>query len=143
MSDPTNPRFLSQPDPEPMTQLRAALALVALIQEDAPAVQWRLDDNGRYLRGQLFGPQGSRRPAMAAWQRVIGAGPVESNQSGHDEHLSISGSYEGIPVDVVTIVDAEKVLADRLSRAADALGEGQHLTAEDLRALIAESGDAA
>ncbi len=35
----TDPRSLHQPDPEPLSQLRAATTLLKLIQEDAPAAR--------------------------------------------------------------------------------------------------------
>ncbi|USY19687.1 hypothetical protein NE857_31410 [Nocardiopsis exhalans] len=126
MIDPTNPRFLSQPDPEPLTQLRAATTLVTLIQEDAPAPKWEIADDGRRLDGQLFmhdatdtdrrldgqlfmhdATDTDRRQALLAWQRVLGAGPVEVRPVGISEHISVSGSYEGVPVRVVTIVDGQ------------------------------------
>lgn len=107
MSDPTNPRFLSQPDPEPMTQLRAALALVALMQEDGPALYWSVEHTPVRLNGMLHADTDTdKRAGLSAWQRVIGAGPVTAVPNGPREHLEVNGSYEGVPVRVVTIVTA-------------------------------------
>ena len=136
---------MNQPT-EPITQLRIATALVDLIQEDAPAATWDVAERGRRLTGQIIMPTGTdtdRRRALAAWQRILGAGPVTSSPVGHTEHISVSGSYEGIPVRVVTIVDIESAVVERLAKAADALGDTAKLTGADLRALIAGGGDAA
>lgn len=89
---------------ESVPQLQAATVLLALIQEDAPAPTWVLDRRGDQLHGQLHGPNADRRNALAAWQRVIGAGPVTTHPSGGMLHLGIRGSYEGVPVEVTTLV---------------------------------------
>ena len=94
---------------ESVPQLQAATALVALVQEDAPPASWEVSESGRRLSGQIVMPSGTdadRRNALAAWQRVLGAGPVETVPTGTREHISVSGSYDGIPVRVVTIVFA-------------------------------------
>src|SRR5690554_1449952 len=99
MNNPTNPRFLAQREQEPLTQVRAITALLALSQEDAPAVEWMVERTGRRLEGILTPPgmeDRDRRRGLAAWQRAIGAGPVQGHQVGSSEHLVITGSYEGI-----------------------------------------------
>lgn len=105
----TDPRSLHQPDPEPLTQLRAATTLVALIQQDAPAPCWTVADDGCRLEGQLMMHEATdteRRQALAAWQRILGAGPVASSSHAGSEHIRVRGSYEGVPVEVATIVSA-------------------------------------
>lgn len=145
MIQPTDVRSLHQPDPEPLTQLRAATTLVVLIQEDAPAADWRLAEDGRSLRGQLLSFNAddvARRAGIAAWQRVIGAGPVEARVHLGREHLVIEGSYEGVPVEVSTIVDKQTDLEKRLAAAVDDLGELGSLSTSALREILG-GGDAA
>jgi hypothetical protein len=89
-------------------QTTTAETLARLTREDAPAVDWALPDDGRSLEGQLFGEDDDeRRRGLAAWQRVIGAGPVQAHSSEDHLHLRIHGSYEGLAVKVVTLVAAE------------------------------------
>lgn len=106
--DPTNPRFLTTSRRVEFDQVSTALDLVKLLQEDAPAASWTLPTTGTRLEGQLTMPGSTdtdRRRALATWQRIIGAGPVTSTPvGGHCSHLTITGSYEGIPVQVATIV---------------------------------------
>lgn len=108
MSDPTNPRFLPERRRAGLDQLAVATEFVKLLQEDAPAASWTLPTAGTRLEGQLTMPGSTdtdRRRALATWQRIIGAGPVTSTPfGGHCSHLTITGSYEGIPVQVATIV---------------------------------------
>lgn len=111
MSDPTNPRFLTQNRRTEFDQVATGLVLVKLLQEGAPAAQWLMSDRGTRLDGQLMMHDSStadKRKALAEWQRIIGASPVTSMPVGdHQLHLAITGSYEGIPVNVATIVDAD------------------------------------
>lgn len=110
MYDPTNPAHIRRRAEEPLTQLRAATTLLQLIQEDAPAAKWEMDDDGHRLDGHILmldSTDVDRRQALAAWQRILGAGPVEVRPVGANEHISVSGSYEGVPVRVVTIVDSQ------------------------------------
>lgn len=106
MDDPTNPRLLAEKR-QPTTQLQAAEALVLLLAEGAPAVQWRIGHRG-VLDGQYFGETDTeRRRALAEWQRIIGAGPVATTaELGPTQHLAVRGSYEGVPVTVTTIVSS-------------------------------------
>lgn len=105
MSEPTAPEF---------NQIRVITALLDLAQEDAPSIQWRIADDTQlgyavmaHLEGHILtGTDTERRHGLAAWQRVIGAGPVEVRDAGPREHLHIRGSYHGVSVEVVTIVDA-------------------------------------
>lgn len=48
----------------------------------------------------------ARRHTLSAWQRVIGAGPATTQRLGATDQLTVTGSYEGIPVRVSTMVDA-------------------------------------
>ena len=142
--DPTNPTHVARRTEEPLTQLRAATALLALVQEDAPAAEWALDHHGHRLVGQLLpsgGTDADLRRGLIAWQRVIGAGPVSTASHMGADHISVEGSYEGIPVRVVTIVDAQSDLERKLTAVADGLGEGESLTADQLRELL--GGEAA
>lgn len=111
MSDPTNPRFLTQTQKTEFDQVTTGLVLVKLLQEGAPAAQWLMSDRGTYLDGQLMmhtSTSTDKRRALAEWQRILGAGPVTSTTiSDGRAHLSIVGSYEGVPVNVATIVDAD------------------------------------
>lgn len=93
------------------SQTTTAETLAALTREDAPAALWRLGAYaGEGLEGQIVGDQDgtSRRRALAAWQRVLGAGPVEARRIGDAEHLYVRGSYQGVAVTVVTVVDADQ-----------------------------------
>lgn len=115
MTDPTNPRSLAQRTEEPITQVRAITTLLALIQEEGtPSTQWRVADADQLgyrsmadLEGHLLtGTDTEKRRGLSTWQRIIGAGPVEVRDSGPREHLIIRGSYDGVSVQVITIVDA-------------------------------------
>lgn len=142
--NPTNPTHVARRAPEPMTQLRAATALVLLIQEDAPAAVWEISETGNALSGHIMmlsGTDNDRRQAMAAWQRVLGAGPVSASRVRDKDHLSVAGSYEGIPARVVTIVDAQSDLERKLASVVEGLGDDESLTADDLRSLL--GGEAA
>lgn len=106
MTNSTDPWALTER--EEHAQLHVASTLLALVQEDAPAALWRMDSDGAYLDGQIFGDTDTdRRRGLAAWQRVIGSGPVETTQVGAHSHLTVRGSYEGVPVSVVTVVAAD------------------------------------
>lgn len=111
MSDPTNPRFLPKRRPSGLTQVTVATELVKLLQEDAPAATWHLPTSGTRLEGHLTMPGSTdtdKHKALAEWQRITGAGPVTSTTiSDGRTHLTITGSYEGIPVTVATIVDID------------------------------------
>jgi len=89
-------------------QALAATVLVALVQEDAPQVTWRLDRRG-HLESLVVGDTDQeKRRGLAAWQRVIGAGPVTVlGTSGMRSTITIRGSYEGIPVEVSAVVAAD------------------------------------
>lgn len=106
MDDPTNP-YLLPAKGQTATQLQAAEALVLLLAEGAPAVQWTIRPRG-VLTGQFFGAtDAERRRALAEWQRIIGAGPVKvSAELGPTQHLTVAGSYEGVTVTVTTIVSS-------------------------------------
>ena len=108
MTNPTDPRSLPQRRPCGITQVTVATALVTLLQENAPAATWHLPTAGTRLEGQLTMPGSTstdKHKALAEWQRIIGAGPVTSVPVGDCRtHLTISGSYEGVPVHVATIV---------------------------------------
>lgn len=117
MSDPTNPRFLSQRTEEPITQVRAITTLLRLAQEDAPSAKWTVGDNRSLsytfagapaLEGHLMdGTDDDLRRGLSAWQRVLGAGPVDVRPVDDTLQLYITGSYEGLAVGMVTVVDAE------------------------------------
>ena len=83
---------------------------MALVQEDAPAATWEMADDGRQLHGHVLmldRADAERRQALEAWQRVIGAGPATVRPVQGRDHVSVTGSYEGVPVRVVTIVDGQ------------------------------------
>lgn len=111
MFDPTSPRLLTQTQKTEFDQVTTGLVLVKLLQEGAPAAQWLMSDRGTRLDGQLMMHDSSttdKRKALAEWQRILGAGPVTSAPVGDGRaHLAITGSYEGVPVNVATIVDAD------------------------------------
>lgn len=143
--NPTNPAHIRRRAEEPLTQLRAATTLLQLIQEDAPAAEWSLDHRGRTLSGHLMtrgATDTELRQGLAAWQRIIGAGPVSTARHAGTDHISIEGSYEGVPVRVVTIVDAQTEVEKRLAAAVEALDGGEGLSASALRALLG-GGEAA
>lgn len=114
-SHPTPTHMASAVQPrEQVDQIRAITTLLRLAQEDAPTVQWKVYDDRQlnrtmlpHLDGHLF-VQGDRKrlQGLAAWQRVIGAGPVQADPVGVREHHTIRGSYEGLAVEVTTTVDA-------------------------------------
>ena len=140
--DPTNPTHVARRTEEPLTQLRAATTLVSLIQEDAPAGMWSIPTAGICLEGILTrGSDTDRRQGLAAWQRIIGAGPVTSRANGGNEHLTVSGSYEGVPVEVATIVSPQSDLEKKLTAAVEGLDDSESLSASALRELL--GGEAA
>jgi len=97
-------------------QTAAITALAHLHAEDAPAIQWTLTDNAQVpprLEGLIHprttDPGRYQRHAMAAWQRVIGAGPVLRDPArGGGERLTITGSYLGVAVIVGTTVAGDQ-----------------------------------
>lgn len=115
--DPTNLQFLSQRTEEPITQIRATTTLLRLAQEDAPSAKWTVGDGrnlaytfsgAHALEGHLLdGTDDELRRGLAAWQRIIGAGPVDVRPVGDTLQLYITGSYEGLAVGMVTVVDAD------------------------------------
>lgn len=117
MSDPTNPRALSQRTEEPITQIRAITTLLRLAQEDAPSAKWTVGDDRSLaytfagatdIEGHLMaGTDDELRRGLSAWQRIIGAGPVDVHPVGDTLQLYITGSYEGLAVGMVTVVDAD------------------------------------
>ena len=76
-----------------------------LAAEDAPAVQWRTTPTRleAVLSQVDFTPQEQLR-GLAAWQRVLGAGPVQVRPTGVFEFHEISGSFQGVEVTVSTIL---------------------------------------
>ena len=76
-----------------------------LAAKDAPDVQWRTTPTRleAVLSRADFTPQGQLR-GLAAWQRVLSAGPVQIRPSGHFDFHEVTGSYDGVEVTVSTIV---------------------------------------
>ena len=117
MINPTDPRSLSQTRREPVTQIRAITTLLRLAQEDAPSAKWTIGDDrnlsytfdgAHALEGHLLdGTDDELRRGLSAWQRIIGAGPIDVRPVGDTLQLYITGTYEGLAVGMVTIVDAE------------------------------------
>ena len=105
------------PDTDGSAQGRALDVLSRLRLEDAPSAQWTLHDERRLslpsaestaLHGHLMaGTDDELRRGLSAWQRIIGAGPVTSVSVGDTLQLYITGSYEGLSVGMVTVVDAD------------------------------------
>ncbi|MFC9089022.1 hypothetical protein [Nocardiopsis dassonvillei] len=97
---------------KPRTQTEALAVLARLAAEGAPPVEWTIttgDGTDRLqARGLMFttGPDLDRvrRVGLATWQRIIGAGPVTTSRAGAYERLAITGSYEGLPVRVSTML---------------------------------------
>lgn len=125
MIDPTRPtpaRMASVTDSQPpVDQIRATTTLLALIQEGAPSARWLLPADTQlgythlpHLEGHLTtGTDRERLSGLAEWQRIIGAGPVDVTRVGIREHHKIRGSYEGLAVEVLTIVDGAPVCCDQ------------------------------
>ena len=121
MIDPTNPRSLTQARTTPITQTEVTRALATMIGEGAPSARWSMPDDTQlgythlpHLEGHLTtGTDRERRSGLAEWQRIIGAGPVDVTRVGIREHHKIRGSYEGLAVEVLTIVDGAPVCCDQ------------------------------
>lgn len=95
----------------PFNQTEVAEALVKLTREDAPTPTWFVNDTGPQLIGTLYletGTDTDRRNGLLAWQRVIGAGPVHTETRDSKTRLTVTGSYEGVPVRVSTSVRSEE-----------------------------------
>lgn len=91
------------------TQHAAARALADLVREDAPTVEWGLPHDHRKLHGHLHAATTrDHLTGLAAWQRVLGAGPVTRAAAGDWQHLTVTGSYSGVPVDVVAMIPREE-----------------------------------
>ena len=95
----------------------AAIATLALLRtEDAPTIQWTLTDDAQvpprlegHIHPRTTAPDRYQRHALAAWQRVIGAGPITVDPArGGGERLTAIGSYEGIAVHVRTTIRGQR-----------------------------------
>ncbi|MEV2274064.1 hypothetical protein AB0I72_00630 [Nocardiopsis sp. NPDC049922] len=92
-------------------QNKAAAALAELVREDAPAVAWELPPDHQKLYGLLDAASTHDHfVGLAAWQRVIGAGPLTHATAGEWQHLTATGSYEGVPVEVVAMIPKGEAL---------------------------------
>ncbi|WP_304455922.1 hypothetical protein [Nocardiopsis sp. YSL2] len=93
-----------------LRQKLAATTLLALVTEDAPPAEWTLSADEPGLYGHVFADHDERAQleGLAAWQRVLGAGHVRHSTAGDYDHLSIKGSYEGVPVEVITMIPTKQ-----------------------------------
>jgi hypothetical protein len=96
-----------------LRQQRLAETLLALVAEDAPPAEWALPDTEPGLYGHVFADHDERAQleGLAAWQRVLGASHVKHAVAGDYDHLSIKGSYEGVPVEVITMIPTKQEAA--------------------------------
>ncbi|WP_304452859.1 hypothetical protein [Nocardiopsis sp. YSL2] len=93
-----------------LRQQRLAETLLALVVEDASPAEWTLSADEPGLYGHVFADNDERAQleGLAAWQRVLGAGPVTHAVAGDYDHLSITGSYDGVPVEVITMIPTKR-----------------------------------